>query len=606
MHVAVLAHRGAVPEDVGATLDLVEELILPFHPAVASRDSWVGHAHHTRVWSWGNGPESIPAGLARDERAAVCLSGYALRSGALVTPEELLATTAGPGADEYRSGLGGAFSIVRATEDRIQAWNTPARLEQVYWARGGGVTVVSSRALAAHLVAERTRRPTYDPDFIRSFLMAGFPATNKTPFRGVSLLPSASRLEVSREKVEVRSLPSVRSSQSAEESISRLHESFVESVRFIADIDPEPKTALTGGKDSRLVAAVMADAGVPFTAITRGLAEHPDVIVARDVAQTLGVRHTETDRQRDDSVDRPTSVDQDVIGVACRRLLNSDGAHSVFEFVSHDGRRGSSGSVLIGGQGGEVLRGGYATKTDVSHGDNWSVLAAKVLRHRAHLGTRAGTAERLRLVSWFASNSTWSSSPLALWDHYLEFRTGRWAAAGWAATSVTRPVVWPFYDAAVVRATERVDIARRIDERALADVIGRARPELLSIPLVGARFAFEARGPVDGGESAWRAREPLKAVEARARFDWRFHFSSGLGRLMTETIEPAIRRDEVGSVVNVETLRDLMTAAVEGRIDGNRSDGYYLWTVFSIGLLLSDLWLEPDPPTGRIRFPLPA
>jgi hypothetical protein len=604
VHLALLARRGQLPDEMLTTVEGLEDLILPFHPAVETRDTWISDSRRSALWSWGNGPPAIPSGIAVADGAAICLSGYALRGPKLITPDELLRETGGPEGDEFIGGLGGVFSILRIEDDRIVAWNTPARLEQVYWAERSGVVVVASRALAAHLVASRSRRPAYDAAFIRSVLITGFPTTNRTPFQGVSLLPGGSRLEVRAGRTTVSRLsqqhvPDV-------EPLVRLNESLVDSISFITEVDPEPSTALTGGKDSRLVAAVLAEAGVPFTAITGGLSEHPDVVVAKRLAEILGVPHVETSRLRSDDVETPTFLNIHVILDSCGRLLNSDGAHPIFELIARERRRPSRSHVVLGGQGGEVLRGGYAKKLYGSHFEAWGSLSRRLIRHHRLLAPTARAAERSRLVSWLARNTTWSSPPQALWDYYLEFRSGRWAAAGWAAKSVGGPTVWPFFDAAVVRAIEQVDIAQRIDERALVSVIEQAEPRLIEVPLVGARFAFEESGPVGDDEAAWSARAPIEPVSARAAFDWRFHFSSGLGALMLETISPQLERDELASSLDREAVAGVLRALQNDQLDGNKEEGHFAWMLFSAALLLSDIWLEPSPPLGTVRFPLPS
>ena len=89
---------------------------------------------------------------------------------------------------------------------------------------------------------------------------------------------------------------------------------------------PPAELSLTGGKDSRLVAAALAAARVPFRARTHGFAGHPDVVVAGLIAAKLGVEHTVT-RPRP-----PGAPDEaDVLGRLRAAVLVSDGMLSAFE-----------------------------------------------------------------------------------------------------------------------------------------------------------------------------------------------------------------------------------------------------------------------------------
>ena len=74
---------------------------------------------------------------------------------------------------------------------------------------------------------------------------------------------------------------------------------------------------------------------------------------------------------------------------------------------------------------------------------------------------------------------------------------------------------------------------------------------------------------------------------------------------MAEFVQPILDRDEIASAIDVQQVTPLLNQAIDGGLDGDRSSGYYLWTLFSVGVLLSNLWLEPQPPKTTIRFPIP-
>ena len=131
VYLAVLSRKGGIPAELFTTVESLEELLLPFHPAVEHKDQWLSESGRTALWSWGNGPPAIPWGIAKSNRAAVCMSGYALESGSLVSADELLERTDHSDVDCAVARLGGVFSLARVEGDRILAWNTPARLEQV-------------------------------------------------------------------------------------------------------------------------------------------------------------------------------------------------------------------------------------------------------------------------------------------------------------------------------------------------------------------------------------------------------------------------------------------------------------------------------------------
>ena len=129
-------------------------------------------------------------------------------------------------------------------------------------------------------------------------------------------------------------------------------EGLVAAVAHLADAGQPVELSLTGGKDSRLIAAALVTAGVPVVARTHGFADHPDVVVAAEIARRLGIEHL---------VRTPAAPGQqvDVLGRIRATVLVADGMLSAFENVGRPDPAASS-VVTAGGHGGELLRGGYA------------------------------------------------------------------------------------------------------------------------------------------------------------------------------------------------------------------------------------------------------
>ena len=85
---------------------------------------------------------------------------------------------------------------------------------------------------------------------------------------------------------------------------------------------------------------------------THGFADHPDVVVAAEIARRLGIEHV---------VRTPAAPGQqvDVLGRIRATVLVADGMLSAFENVGRPDPAASP-AVTAGGHGGELLRGGYA------------------------------------------------------------------------------------------------------------------------------------------------------------------------------------------------------------------------------------------------------
>ena len=237
------------------------------------------------------------------------------------------------------------------------------RVDPVYRAEVTGAVVISDRACWAAAVAGRLG--DRDPAMAGAFLSLGYPVGDATPFRGVRALGGDRQLRLINGRQDDRRAGDVRTDvvrAGAEDGghagAGAVARALTEAVRPLGGADPPVELSLTGGKDSRLVAAALTAARVPFLARTHGFAGHPDVVVAGLVAATLGVEHTVTRPRPPGAPDAA-----DVLGRLRAAVLVSDGMLSAFENVGSGFRpdpRAAGGPAEAGGHGGELLRGGYA------------------------------------------------------------------------------------------------------------------------------------------------------------------------------------------------------------------------------------------------------
>ena len=152
-----------------------------------------------------------------------------------------------------------------------------ARVDPVYRAEVAGAVVVSDRACWAAAVTGRLGDP--DPAMAGAFLSLGYPVGDATPFRGVRALGGDRELRSADGRVTDRCRgPGAQDEGPA--GAEAVAGALAETVRPLGGADPPAELSLTGGKDSRLVAAALAAARVPFRARTHGFAGHPDVVVA--------------------------------------------------------------------------------------------------------------------------------------------------------------------------------------------------------------------------------------------------------------------------------------------------------------------------------------
>jgi hypothetical protein len=441
------------------------------------------------------GPARL-AWRAPDERTAVLYWGSAGGSSPAETP-------AAP--DRDRAGASHAGTIwISPARAVLRARTGLARVDPVYLAETPGAVVVSDRACWAAAVTGRLG--DHDPVMAGAFLSLGYPTGAATPFRGVRALAGDHWLRVTAGRAAIAP-PGGGHAGAGDAGVASagVAAALVAAVRPLAEQAVPVELSLTGGKDSRLIAAALAAAEVPFRARTHGFASHPDVIIARMIAERLGLEHTVTEPRAAAAGPapkhprRPKPPDQaEVLGRLRSAVLVSDGMLSAFENIGSWVRPDHEAAVTpvqAGGHGGELLRGGYAqtawcspaSRRPVSAAQAWSSAAAAELFRRLTT-RRLGLLRPDAAAAYLASLAPWAAAigagPLrALDDFYLANRAGRWSAAARQAYLIRAPLVQPFFSDQVVQAARAVPLRRRMNDQLHRDVLASLAPELLDLPL---------------------------------------------------------------------------------------------------------------------------
>jgi hypothetical protein len=363
-------------------------------------------------------------------------------------------------------------------------------------------------------------------------------------------------------------------------------DALVEAVRPLGEAGVPVELSLTGGKDSRLVAAALTAAKVPFRARTHGFASHPDVIVAAMIVRRLGVEHVVTEPRA--AAPRQAPDEGELIARLRSAVLVCDGMLSAFENLGRPDPQRAADPVQAGGHGGELLRGGYAPAawTKRSPARAWSEargaeLFRRMVTRRLSLLHRAAAGEYLASLAPFAA--ALGRGPLhALDQFYLVNRAGRWSAAARQAYLLRSPMAQPLFDDQVVRAARAVPLPDRITDRLHRGVLAELSPELLELPLAG---------------SSWKSGPRISPVRAEARpapsgsDDWRQAYGDQMARLLREyTLD-------VGAAGGMFGL--VRRAAAERALRPPQRDTHAVWALATLAALLSGDWLNARDPAQR-------
>jgi asparagine synthase len=401
----------------------------------------------------------------------------------------------------------------------VYARTSVTRVDPVYLAEVPGGVIAADRVTWAAWTSSRLGE--HDPMHLCALLNPGFPLGSVTPFTGVTAVPGSTTLRLlngSLTRVKGSLAPGGGAAGSAHVgrpladtgdravpgpaatlpsgptrrpgSARDVAEALVAAVAPLRDAGGPVELSLTGGKDSRLVAAALVKAGVPVVGKTHGFADHPDVVVAAEVARRLGIEHV---------VRTPAAPGQrvDVLGRIRATVLVADGMLSAFENVGRPDPAAAR-ALTAGGHGGELLRGGYAETAGRkgAPGGLRAVLSPARRAARSAELLRRLTTRHLGLIrlgpaaAYSASLAPWTPRlarhPLhALDDFYLVNRAGRWSAAARQAYLLRERLVQPLFDDRVVLAARAVPLADRISGALTTAVLAELSPALAEVPLAG-------------------------------------------------------------------------------------------------------------------------
>jgi Asparagine synthase len=499
------------------------------------------------------------------------------------------------GPDAAEGVLRSAPGTIRASDEAggtVTASTGITRVDPVYLARTGRAVVLSDRASWAAAVTGRIGSP--DPLLYAGLLGPGYPLGAVTPFAGVqALAPGASGRATGGVFSQARRAPLSEPGAGGRDGAQRLAAALVEAVTPLRDAVQPVELSLTGGKDSRLIAAALAEAKVPTRARTYGFADHPDVVVAAQVARELGLDHEVAEPKI--SQDAGATVQEvDVLARLRAGVLVADGMLSAFENVGRPDPDPAEAAIAIGGHGGELLRGGYA-----------KIIAGSAARRAAASAEmfRRLTMRRVPLLrprwraSYVAGLSLWAAAVAArpgptLDAFYLVNRAGRWSAAARQAYAIRSVLAQPFFDDQVVRAARAVPLAERLDDRLVRGAIRALYPPLADLPLASDQWKCP---PAVAPVTAPPASAP--AGGGRARFDWRRSYGDEVAGFLRDYVLSTGTDGGLFTIVSRPAAEKLLRVP--------HADPVTVWALATLATLCSGDWLNARQDTGQ-TFAIPV
>jgi hypothetical protein len=393
-----------------------------------------------------------------------------------------------------------------ADEEQLFVWSTRPGLRSITSAEGEQMFVVGTRPLLVHRLA----RDFAEADLDRSYVLGGLVGWSlgeRTPYKGASLVPVDGMVRI-RNAVETRLPHPTRAYQ--REGYSPL---FRQSARYQAALReaveplrslPGFELRLSGGKDSRLVAAALYDRGiVPSTVVCHGLPGEWETPVAQRVAQALNW-------QLKLVVPEYAYLGNELDTVR-HNLSLADGFLATEPLQSPYPQFGISGDRGPGLTLGhiELQRGGWVNQMRTTREKVLIKARGKLTPLRDCVVPPLVDAATGELDAYMASLDVHREAEYLYWINY-RFRVCRWLTSHYLVHSKKLLPIYPLVDEKVVRLVSSGPLRPLVREKLVFAATRAFAPQLANMPLFQARYRFEFKWPSPSFLRGYRARTPVQ------------------------------------------------------------------------------------------------
>jgi len=419
-------------------------------------------------------------------------------------------------SERVRDLIAGEYAIIYASDDgNVVAFNDRLSIEHIYYSKNRNVSSITNRiALLPHIDGQYE----YNLEAMLALPLVGYMIGEDTYIKGVSRLPQGAVIKLYNGELRVdenknwiyQNAPSkadVKNPEVFNQIVEQGVNECSANVKAIFNSAENIPLALTGGKDSRLILALALQAGLrdKLRLFTNGIEDHPDVIVAKQLANHLKLPHTTNKPGR---FTDPTLTTEELLRRLATHVFQNDGMFGAWDLKA--GKQCAKGLVLAGFIG-EVFKGyikkpfNYATMPNPeqmisAHGpfDPLGILKEDVRR-------KISTKILNRMENYLGLGSEFNDIPDL---YYIKERIPNWLGAARRKDADSNQVVMPINSTGLIRLAFALNATQRQQELIHFAMLRRLEPSLLEIP-----FAQQTwhRGLTEYGAANSIFKEPILA-----------------------------------------------------------------------------------------------
>ncbi len=486
----------------------------------------------------------------------------------------------------------GRFSLVKIDLNSIEFVTDMVGTCPIFYIEIHNYFIVSTSSRIVHFIEQslnnpfRKFSPSYNIESLRDFSIQGHFNHSGSAFNNIKCLQLNSRLRIDVNGIYINNFNQniyergVSKGKHYEDLIEDLASSIKKACLPLLELS-SITFPISGGRDSRLVAAAMYAIGLrDVRCATSGYEKHPDVILGKEIATTLGWDHkinTPGATPNILSYEDPLSRVSRVLDVHDLQTSAWDDIEDYGPFINNP---------VLSGVGGELLRGGYmATKNSLINSSQATKMIKSFLNGNIFFESSLESGRLSNSYCKFLIEMANIDPMLALDYLYYSNRNFRWVGARRRGLGFRRIGVEPLLDNRVVALSRKIDINTKWEERLFFDVISFLNPDLRDIPIEGSRWRFETDNPFRNYESGWDRRVALKAETKSRNFDFRSLFNVEF-------------RKEIYSMI-LDSNSELNKIGINrGRLEkylGDEQPKYptIIWHLLTTINILNNSWIKP-------------
>lgn len=518
-------------------------------------------------------------------------SGYINEDGLIETTEQLnnekdiIKLLLKRNKDEYFRKMSGVFSFALVRGNTAEVWNNITGVEPVYFMETDKHIIIGNKLLLVHLICAAKDDPEYAVENMASFLNNGYYADGLLPYRNVHRLPNGFKISIHDGKLAVNqytlSNNDYYQKQATEETYDDITNIFMETFKGL----PKQGTlnlSLSGRKDSRLIIAALTQQNINFKTYTDGIELSPDVVIAKQVSDLLGIEHKTI---------QPVEDDKDYLNVNLSDRINN--TIRLYEGLLYGYENTplytafSPENIIIGGQGGDLLRGGFPSGVRI---EDQSQLTSRIegmfFNYNQYLNEDYASQYKQKIINYALDHLEHMNYQDLMNKMHLDLKTGRWSAASKPAYSFYYPLYSPFFDNKLINKVSELDTSYGANDTLIFNLLQRLNPQLIGVPFANERWNFEKDHPRRAADlDNWIQRKPYVSKNQRANFNWRRNLFANFKDELYDIIFQRSSSDIFNLVDKVKTKK-LFDESNSTRFD------YYLWSLATLSLLISNDWIK--------------